>query len=75
MTFAKFLPQSDKLSHIGFIEGMSLPRSARQIDRAGINEQESNIMEKDINRRNMQKHFGVEETALFSRGGGGWRSH
>ena len=55
-------------------EGESLPRSARQIDRAGVNEQDDNIMGGDIDRRNTQKHFCVEETALSNRGGA-WRSH
>ena len=56
---------------MGLFEGKSLPRIARQIDRAGINERD-NIMGGDINTRNMQKHFCVKETTLFSRGGG-WR--
>ena len=60
--------QPDGLWHMGLFE--SLPRSTRQIDRAGVNEQDDNIMGGD----NMQMQFCAEETALFSPGGG-WRSH
>ena len=56
------------------LKGKRLPRSAKQIDKAGVNEQENNITGGDIDRRNTQKDFCVEETALFSRGGE-WRSH
>ena len=35
----------------------SLLKSARQIDQAGINEQDNNITGGDIDRRNIQKHF------------------
>ena len=59
---------------MGLFEGESLPRSGRQIDRAGINEQDNNIMGEDIDRINTQKHFCVKETALFGCGRG-WRSH
>ena len=34
-----------KLWHIGLFEGESLPRSARQIDQVGVNEQDNNMME------------------------------
>ena len=44
--------------------------SARQIDRAGVNKQDNNIMEGDIDRRNTQKHLCEEEKASFSHGGG-----
>ena len=65
--------QPDRLCHMGLFEGENLPRSVRKIDRAGVNEQDNNIMGEDIDRRNTQKHFCVEETTSFSRGGG-WRS-
>ena len=57
---------------MGLFEGESVPRSAKQIDQAGVNEQDNNIMGGDIDRRNTQKHFCVKETASSSRGGG-WR--
>ena len=59
---------------MALFEGESLPWSTKQIDRAGVNEQDNNMMGGDIDRRNTQKHFCVEETASFSRGEG-WRSH
>ena len=59
---------------MGLFEGESLPKSARQIDQAGVNEQDNNIMGQDISRRNTQKHFCVEETSSFSRVER-WRSH
>ena len=59
---------------MGFFEEKSLPRSARQIDRACIDEQDNNIMGGDIDRKNTQQYFCVEEIASFSLGGG-WRSH
>ena len=54
-------------------EGESLPRNARQIDQADVNEKNNNIMGGDKDRINTQKHFCVEETASFSCEGG-WRS-
>ena len=45
-------------------KGESLPRSARQIDQTGVNERD--IIGGDIDRRNAQKHFCFQETALFS---------
>ena len=59
---------------MGLFQGESLLRSARQIDRAAVNELENNIMGGDIDRKSTQKHFFVEETGSFSRGGG-WKSH
>ena len=58
---------------MGLFEGESLPRNARRIDGAGVNEQDNNVMEGDIDKGNAQKYFYVEATASFSRGGG-WRS-
>ena len=55
-------------------EGEDLPASARQFDRIGVNEQDNNMMEGDIDRRNTQKHFCMEETGSCSRRGG-CRSH
>ena len=52
------------------IQGESLPRGARQINRGGVNEQNSIVMGGDVDRRNKQKHFCVEEPASFSHGGG-----
>ena len=51
---------------MGLFEGESLPRSARQIDRALMNR--IIISWEEISKE------AVEETASFS-GGGGWRSH
>ena len=40
---------------MGLFKGESLPRSARQIDRAGVNKQNNNnIMGEDIDKRNTQ---------------------
>ena len=59
---------------MALFEGESLARSASQINQAGVNKQDNNITGGDIDRRNTQKHFFMEETASFSRGGGR-RSH
>ena len=67
-------PDCNPMNYVGLFKGESLPRSARQIDRAGINEQDNNNMKGDIDRRNTQKHFCAEKTASFSRQGG-WKSY
>ena len=46
---------------MGLFEGESLPKSARQIHRAGVSEQDNNVMGGDIYRRNMQKHFCIKK--------------
>ena len=46
---------------MGLFEGESLPRSAKQIDRVGVNDQDDNIMKRDIDRRNTQKRFSVKK--------------
>ena len=58
---------------MGFFERESLPRRAKQIDQAGKNEQDNNIKAGDIDRKNTQKHFCLEEAASFSCRGV-WRS-
>ena len=37
---------------MGLFERKNLPRSARQIDRVGVSEQDNNIMGEEIDRRN-----------------------
>ena len=51
---------------MGLFERESLPRSAKQIDRASVYERDSNMMRGEIHRRNTQKHFCVEETACLA---------
>ena len=42
---------------MGLFEAENLPRSARQIDQAGVNERDSNMMGEDVDRTNTQQHF------------------
>ena len=54
---------------MGLFEAESLLRSAKQIDRTGVIDQDNNLMGGNIVKRNTKKYFCVEETASFSGGG------
>jgi len=51
---------------MGLFEKQSLAISAGHINRAGVNEQNITVMERNIYSKNMQEYFCMEEVSSFS---------